>query len=141
MSVKMNLGEFKIPENGIIEKIEKVLLAVYLGNSERIKKFADGIKTFPKNATTQELKMEYVKQKLGENVLVFTIKYFSEVTGERKEVSFTKFLNIPVTESGYQKSNLRNIKNINNLPDNLQDWIGKNVRLTTDKNGYIDMLK
>lgn len=137
----MNLGKFKIPDNGIIEKIEKQTLEEYLGDAERVNKFVSGITKFPKNVNTEELKHEFIEKKLSESVLVFTIKYVSDVSGTMKDTTFTQFLNIPVTESGYQKSNIRNIKNINNFPDDLENWTGKSVRLTTDKNGYIAMLK
>lgn len=121
------------PELGVITKMQNKLLVEQLGANVELWK--DSVTKFPKHVKTRAEKEEYLKARLGEEVLVISFKIGS-ATAE-----YDNFFTIPKTQGGYQQSNLRKVKTLNNLPRNTKDWLNKGVKIIKNDKGFPEIAK
>lgn len=131
----LKTGKFK----GIIVKSVDIPLREQLKTSGIIDKFKKGMdKNLPvflrEKGTTQDEIDEYKEKRL--NAIVTVITFEVEIKGETRY--YTEWFNIPVT--GYKKSNIKKVKDLNELPDNTADWVGKTINSYPDANGFLKLI-
>ena len=132
MNMSIDTSEFdKFPSTGRILKLENHILKEHLG--ENLEAWKESVTKFPKNVKTRTEKEEYLKARADEEVLVV---YF-DVQG----VEYDNFFTIPRTQGGYQQSNLRKVRVLNELPPNTKDWVGKEVKINQNDKGFPELSK
>ena len=128
-------GKFK----GKIVKSEDIPLKQHLEKPEIIENYKKGMdKNLPdflkEKGTTQKEIDDYKNKRLDAVVTVITY----EVTIKDEPRTYTEWFNIPVT--GYKKSNIKKVKDLNELPDNTDDWVGKTINAYPDSSGFLKLI-
>ena len=135
----VNLEGYKAEKwDGVITKVETMLLKHYLETPEKIKAFKKGMTKLPKsldNATPEEIE-EYKDIRMDNDVLVLT---YEIDTGE-KQYSNREFFGIP-TITGWGRSKLKVLREKNDLTFNTDDWLGKTVKVIINKDGYLRLVE
>lgn len=134
----VNLEGFKSEKFvGIIEKTEEMPLKKYLETEDKVNAFKDGMTLFPRNIKTTREKEDYKDARMDSNVLVIT---YAVTLNDIKKTN-SEFFNIP-TITGWGRSKLKSLRELNNLPysNDTKDWIGKEVTISINKDGYLRLL-
>jgi hypothetical protein len=140
-----NLEGFKADRYvGVVTKTEDKLLRDYLETKEKIDAFKKGITKFPAHLNTEERKETYREARIDSTVTVITYKLLDAnrkpmVNTEGKEIANSEFFNIP-TITGWGRSKLKDVRDLNNLSWNTVEWVGKDVWVYINKEGYLRLL-
>jgi hypothetical protein len=104
---------------------------------DKLKKFIENMRlpTIFNDATEKE-KTDWKNRQLKSLALAITYTF----QGTEDLIEKREWFKVP-TSRGYEKSNLKSIILINNLPDETNEWINKPIKLTTTSEGYVEILK
>jgi hypothetical protein len=132
----VNLEGYKDEKfTGTITKVEEMTLREHLKDEDRIRKFKKGMTKFPSNVKSEDEKELYREQRMNSNVLVIT--YQIEVNEEITESN--EFFNIPKA-TGWGRSNLKTLVEKNDLPYDTSKWVGLQLKVSINKEGYLKLL-
>ena len=135
----VNLEGYKAEKwDGVITKVETMLLRHYLETPEKIKAFKKGMSKLPKSldGATKEAIEEYKDIRMDSDVLVLSY----EINTGEKAYTNREFFGLP-TIVGWGRSKLKQLREKNDLTYNTDDWLGKTVKVVINKEGYLRLIE
>lgn len=133
----VNLEAYKAESwKGQITSVEQQKLRDFLETPEKIQAFKDGMTRYPKSVKTEKQREEYRETRIDTTVLV--IGY--HVVLNDKEYNNKEFFNIP-TITGWGRSKLKAFREKNDLSFNTEEWKGKPITVSINKDGYLRLLE